>query len=58
MQRDKLTADPKYFTTCQDSILIVHFDTSFNQYQHGNNLSALNAHMTIWNIVRYKADMY
>ena len=36
MQRDKLTADPKYFTTCQDSILIVHFDASFNQYQHGN----------------------
>ena len=58
MQRDKLTADPKYFTTCQDSILIVHFDASFNQHQHGNNLSALNAHMTIWNIVRYKADMY
>ena len=46
MQRDKLTADPKYFTTCQDSTLIVHFDASFNQHQHGNNLSALNAHMT------------
>jgi len=55
MQRDKLTADPKYFTTCQDSILIVHFDASFNQHQHGNNLSALNAHMTIWTIVRYKS---
>jgi hypothetical protein len=61
MQRDKLTADPKYFTTCQDSTLIVHFDASFNQHQHGNDLSALNAHMTIWNIMRYKAeviDMY
>ena len=48
MQRDKLTADLKYFTTCLvHSILIVHFDASFNQHQHGNNLSALNAHMTI-----------
>jgi hypothetical protein len=36
MQRDKLTADPKHFTTCQDSTLIVHFDASFNQHQHGN----------------------
>ena len=61
MQRDKLTADPKYFTTYQDLTLIVHFDASFNQHQQGSNLSALNAHMTIWNIVRCKAeviDMY
>jgi hypothetical protein len=46
MQRDKLTADLKYFTKCQDSTLMVHFDASFNQQQHGNNLSALNTHMT------------
>ncbi len=48
MQRDKLTADPKYFITCQiHSILIIHeFNVSFNQHQHGNNLSALNAHIT------------
>ena len=48
MQRDKLTADPKYFITCQiHSILIIHeLNVSFNQHQHGNNLSALNAHMT------------
>jgi hypothetical protein len=48
MQRDKLTAALKYFTTCLvHSILIVHFDASLNQLQHGNNLYALNAHMTI-----------
>jgi hypothetical protein len=46
MQRDKLTADPKYFTTCQDSTFIVHFDASFNQHQHGNKPICLNAHMT------------
>ena len=58
MQRDKLTADPKYFITCLvHSTLIVQFDTSFNQHQHGNNLSALNTHMTIWKIVRCKTEI-
>jgi len=46
MQRDKLTSDPKYFTTCQIYSILTLQKTSFNQHQHGNTLSALNAHMT------------
>jgi len=56
MQRDKLTADPKYFTTCQiHFILRIHeLNASFNQHQHGNNLSALNAHMTTITLEYYE----
>jgi hypothetical protein len=55
MQRDKLTPDPKYFTTCQFTQFLLYRIEMLvlTNSSMGTKLSALNAHMTFVTLEKY-----